>query len=187
MTHIKCVKEANNKCASIENIAKEMRKKYFGGDTEILRTEMGKPYFKDGKAHMSGSHSKDFTAVAVSDIEVGLDIEKVREKRFIEIAKYAFNAKEAGCLIASKNIAKDFFILWTLKEAYIKLHGRSVTSIKNTPFVDIENKKFDCESDFAVLTISDFYILSVIAYGEIKIESECVFKTLFKSDNVIII
>ena len=58
---------------------------------EISYTEEGKPYFKSKECFFSISQSEDFVAVAISDFEVGVDIQllsqneekrKRREKRF---------------------------------------------------------------------------------------------------------
>ena len=48
-------------------------------DHDLYYDAFGKPHLKDDK-HISITHSYNFTAIIVSDIEVGIDIEKQREK-----------------------------------------------------------------------------------------------------------
>ena len=49
--------------------------------------ENGKPHLKDGK-HISITHSFTFSGVIVSDAEVGIDIEKQRDKIAIIAHKF---------------------------------------------------------------------------------------------------
>ena len=48
-------------------------------DKELYYNEYGKPFLK-GDRHISITHSFQFAAVLLSDIEAGVDIEKNREK-----------------------------------------------------------------------------------------------------------
>jgi len=43
------------------------------------KTEKGKPYFAEGKPFFNFSDSGEYVACALSDCEVGVDIEKIRE------------------------------------------------------------------------------------------------------------
>ena len=62
----------------------------------------------------------------MADKNIAVDIEQCRPKHFQAIAEYAFMETEQQWLAQSKAIEKDFFLLWTIKEADIKLHGGSV-------------------------------------------------------------
>ncbi|HXJ97349.1 MAG TPA: hypothetical protein VNJ50_00755, partial [Gelidibacter sp.] len=48
-------------------------------DADLVYDNNGKPHLKDGK-HISITHSFMFSGVIISDHEVGIDIEKQREK-----------------------------------------------------------------------------------------------------------
>lgn len=62
---------------------------------------------------------------------LAVDMERCRPKQFQHIAEYAFTETEQKWLTQSTDIQRDFFLLWTIKEADIKLHGGSIFSIRN--------------------------------------------------------
>lgn len=74
------------------------------------------------------SHSEDYVMCAVSDREIGCDIEKTG-KADMKIARRYFTAEEYSAL---ENLSSDeekndlFFRYWTLKESYIKCTGQGL-------------------------------------------------------------
>ncbi|MBR5539735.1 MAG: 4'-phosphopantetheinyl transferase superfamily protein [Clostridia bacterium] len=80
---------------------------------EIAFKENGKPYFKDVPLYFSISHSGNTVICAISDREIGADVEKVREIPR-GVAMRFFTERERQC---------DFFEIWTKKEAYGKCIG----------------------------------------------------------------
>lgn len=62
---------------------------------------------------------------------LAVDMEQCRPKQFQHIAEYAFTETEQKWLTQSTDIQRDFFLLWTIKEADIKQHGGSIFSIRN--------------------------------------------------------
>ena len=88
-------------------------------DIDLFYDDNGKPHLKDGK-HISITHSFTFSAVIVSEHEVGIDIEKQREK--IKIIAHKFVDYEFDYLDKS---AKDYInkltVIWGIKESLYKL------------------------------------------------------------------
>jgi len=88
-------------------------------DQDLYYDNNGKPHLKDGK-HISITHSFTFSGVIVSDKEVGIDIEKQRDK--IGIIAHKFVDYEFNYL--NKN-AKDYIrkltVIWGIKESLYKL------------------------------------------------------------------
>ena len=124
----------------IEETAIEMQKRYFNNHPAytILRTQNGKPYFAHTDTlFFSGSHTKKYCITVMAEKDIAVDIEQCRPKRFRSIAEYAFTATEQKQLVQSTAIEKDFFLLWTIKEADIKLHGGSVFSIKDAVHINL--------------------------------------------------
>ena len=76
----------------------------------------------------------------MAEKDIAVDIEQCRPKRFRSIAEYAFTATEQKQLAQSTAIEKDFFLLWTIKEADIKLHGGSVFSIQDAVHLNLLEK-----------------------------------------------
>ena len=105
----------------------------------IARTADGKPYFKDTSApHFSLSHSGGYSAAAVADAPIGLDVELVTERaRTGETASRFFTASEIDELAKNGNSTLEFFKIWTRKEAIAKIWGKGLfyKSETSAPFV----------------------------------------------------
>ena len=93
----------------------------------LLYGEYGKPYIENGK-FFSISHSGDIAVLAISDNEIGIDIEKPREIDK-NIIKRCFTDKEAEFTGSS---SEKFIRIWTLKEAVSKLFGEGLSFGFNT-------------------------------------------------------
>jgi len=91
---------------------------------EILKGDKGKPYVKDFPTHFNISHAGDFVICAFSEKEVGIDVEQVKEVD-LNIAKRYFHPFECEDLFAqdASRQLEYFFLLWTLKESYMKWLG----------------------------------------------------------------
>lgn len=89
-------------------------------------SESGKPFCKSHKEiHFSISHSGDFVAVAISDKEVGIDIETLKNPTEKLIARVCSD-NEKNLIDSSKNKAEKFTEMWTKKEAYLKALGTGI-------------------------------------------------------------
>lgn len=84
---------------------------------KIKKTENGKPYIENGY-HFSLTHTGDVALIAVSDSPVGIDAEKLTERKFSSIIT-RFTPRER----AETTCTADFLKNWVVKEAYIKLIG----------------------------------------------------------------
>ena len=91
----------------------------------LTTTEEGKPMCIDGPA-VSVTHSGDLIACAVSDsAEIGIDLEVPRRRRGVAgIARTYFSREEASWLESQPE--DRFYMLWVLKEAYLKAIGRGL-------------------------------------------------------------
>jgi len=91
-------------------------------DTDLFYDSNGKPHLKDGK-YISISHSFTFSAVAISNDLIGVDVEKQRPK--IGIIAHKFIGYEQDYLNkeASGYINK-LTVIWCVKESLYKLFAR---------------------------------------------------------------
>ena len=123
-------------------------------DSDLFYDENGKPHLKDGK-QISITHSFNFSAVIVSDLVVGIDIEKQRDKisvianKFIDY-EFDYLKEEAS------DYVKKLTVIWCVKESLYKLFATPGLSFKQhclvIPFtiiddktiawIDYENKKY---------------------------------------------
>jgi len=108
---------------------------------EILRGEHGKPYFADCDIKFNYSHCKYGVACAVSDCEIGVDIQEIRKIKPSVIQRVCCDNE----LEIIKN-DEDFIRIWTLKEAYSKYTGKGFAE----RFKSIDTTKFSPECVFKV-------------------------------------
>lgn len=99
-------------------------------------TERGKPYCKSHREiYFSLSHSGDLIALAISDRDIGIDIEKIRQAKE-NLVKRVCCENEISSVFSSENPDEAFTEIWTKKEAYLKALGtgidRELTSIDTT-------------------------------------------------------
>ena len=126
---------------------------------EFHLSEYGKPFVKDIDIHFSISHSGDYAVCAVSDKEIGIDIEKIKEINPKAARKFACENEQNYI----DSHTDGFFEIWTLKEAYFKCIGTGLgTDIKNVSFSAEKNGVLCSENGFECLfhKIADGYICS---------------------------
>ena len=129
-------------------------------DADLFYDENGKPHLSDGK-HISITHSFNFSAVIVSDLIVGIDIEKQRNKisgiahKFIDY-EFEYLSESASDFI------KKLTIIWCVKESLYKLFATPGLSFKQhclvipmsdnanetMAWIDYEDKKYRYQVHF---------------------------------------
>lgn len=111
--------------------------RYWGlplGSYRIARGEKGKPFIADReKVFFNISHSGDYVVCAVSDSEIGVDIEK-RAKARMEVAGRFFHAREVRALEAESGEEQNrlFYDYWSVKESFLKYIGTGLTRPLNS-------------------------------------------------------
>lgn len=114
---------------------------------EFCYNEHGKPSLKNYPDwYFNFSHCKDAVCCVIAKEEVGIDIEEVREYKE-SLAMYSCDEKEIMMLKRSDDIADDFYMLWTRKEAAFKLIGSGITKeikhILDNTHINIVSEKID--------------------------------------------
>ncbi len=99
------------------------------GAVEFSYNEYGKPLLKGGGYFFSVSHSGDLVAFAGANSPVGVDIQIVQRADY-RLAERFFTKEEYDAICAAPSSEREFFRIWTLKEAYVKLLGTGMS----TPF-----------------------------------------------------
>lgn len=139
-------------------------------DFDLYYSADGKPHLKDGK-NISITHSYSFSAIIVSNKNIGIDMELQREK-VITIAE-KFLEPEFAFLDPTKlsEYVRKLIVLWGVKEAVYKMISRPGLSFKQNIEVfnfDLAHKQgsagvkyeeIDAEYPFFFEEIEDFTLV----------------------------
>ena len=106
---------------------------------EILRDEMGKPYFVGGEIHFNVSHSEGYLAIAVSKYSVGVDIQGPKN---IREGMYKKVVQPAEAELIGQEREQDFLRLWTLKESFVKAEGRGLRIPMKEYYMEKEKDRY---------------------------------------------
>ena len=104
---------------------------------EFVYNEFGKPSLPNLPIHFSLSHCKDAVTCAVSDYNIGIDVESIVPYN-PDVARRVCIADELKMLEQSPNKDVEFIKLWTVKEAISKFEGMGLS----LPFAEIEIKQY---------------------------------------------
>ena len=123
------------------------------GVDKVERNEQGKPYIPDSPYYISFSHKGDVSVAAISDREVGVDIENVTAPRNITRLSRLFDDSEVP------ESLYDFYRLWTAKEAMGKYNGTGINlAVLKQKAVDVRH-----------LDYGD-YIIGIVGKGDISLK-----------------
>ena len=135
----------------------------------IEKSKYGKPHLAGyPNFHFNISHTDNAIAVAFSDEQIGVDIERIRTPEF-KIAERFFTLREQTYISSSQDPEQAFYEVWTRKEAYLKYCGTGITiSLKSFDVYDMGNIQTIC------LHVKGRHILSVCFANAMKIISPTV-------------
>lgn len=131
--------------SSQDFLSKILKENYNIGKYELIYNEYGKPFLKDNNLFFNISHDNNLVIIAISDKNIGIDIEYLTYNRFV--LKKIFNEKEQHQVNDKVNKEKEFTKIWVMKEAYVKMKGTGIitdlkdidtTKIKNIDIIDNE-------------------------------------------------
>ena len=97
-------------------------------EIEIEKDEHKKPFISCKNAIcFNVSHAGDYAIIALSKLEVGVDVEYMDESFvFNEILPTVFNSQEIKNVLTSNNKTETFYKFWTRKEAIVKATGKGI-------------------------------------------------------------
>ena len=142
----------------------------------------GKAYISNkDNIHFNLSHSGKMVLCAISDKEVGADIEYNDSAIDLNIAKNYFYNSEYDNIMNAKNPSDEFFRYWVLKESYMKYTGlgmnlklnsfeiiiRDEIKLKNNNenlkfnLFDIEDYKIGIASHYHVTNLTEYDINAI--------------------------
>ena len=117
------------------------------------------------------SHSKDYVVLALSDGEVGVDIQEIKPLK-ANIPQRFFHAKDIEYIYSNEDGAIErFTCVWCIKESYSKLTGRGISEGFATFYEEFDKKTVinaqtgETKAEFKEYDIDSNYKLAVSFYG----------------------
>jgi 4'-phosphopantetheinyl transferase len=149
------VSDRINPTSKLHTVAGELLARYSVGqylgnpaqEINLFFGEKGKPHIGNlENVHFNISHSGHYVVCAVTETEIGIDVERVRKVN-LRIADRFFSEAEIQDLMqrCEKERMQYFITLWTIKESYLKAIGRGLTQHLNS---------------FTILKVGDSYLLT---------------------------
>ena len=100
----------------------DLLKLHFGYTPIIKKNAKGKPRFENEPLFFSVSHSEKKVVVAISQGEVGIDVQKIKTKK-LRIMERKYHTNE----IVNISDDEDFTLIWCAKESYGKYLGEGIS------------------------------------------------------------
>ncbi|MDR1318143.1 MAG: 4'-phosphopantetheinyl transferase superfamily protein [Treponema sp.] len=159
-------------------------------DSPIAVEAGGRPYFADFHADFNISHSRDMAALAFSAAQsspreqrlfrVGCDVQYMNPgKNHRTIAERFFSRAERDYIAAGRDEGnRRFYMIWTLKECWLKLRGLSVFDMGKAPVFYVGSAPrrprpgprartaFGRQGGAGVSPSADFYLYELEGAGE---------------------
>jgi len=105
----------------------------------LKKGEFSKPYL-EGNVHFNISHSGNYTVCAITEgHEIGIDIELLNEIPMGDFTEF-FEANEWHRVLSSPDPVRAFYMLWTKKEAFLKLIGSGLNVPLNEVLIQNNNE-----------------------------------------------
>ena len=144
-------------------LTEEVLGKYGFSADHVITDANGKPLCEG--IYFNISHSGEYVLCAVSETPVGCDIEKAENAPF-EIADSVFLPSERNYIAEAQNSvdrSRRFFMLWTMKESYIKMTGEGLG--KSLSRIEIDPEKRTVTRDSTAVRCRLFHM----SYGDYEI------------------
>ena len=123
----------------------------------IKYSKNGKPFINN-ELFYSIAHSNNYIAVAISNKNIGIDIEEIDNFRIDNIDVFT-NIEEQDFINKSNNRLNNAIKVFTLKEAYIKFKDLSIFDIKNINVV--KNNKLEIDECNIKAIVKKNYVISI--------------------------
>lgn len=130
-----------------------LRENYRITNPQIAYGTNGKPYLIDRPdIHFNISHCPKGCICAVSDREIGVDIQDIRPFSW-EVARHVCCENELKLLQDTKDKARMFTRIWTMKESYGKMTGEGIVNINSIDTTSIKNEINVLEEDGFLVSV----------------------------------
>jgi 4'-phosphopantetheinyl transferase EntD len=133
-------------------------------DFDLYYDSNGKPHLRDGK-HISITHSYTFSAIIISDIEVGVDIEKQRTK-ILKIAHKFTPIEEYRTLANEDALIRKLTMVWGAKESLYK--SFATPGVRFLEHIYVEDFRLDDADSIATVSAFDKTQAYTVSFMEME-------------------
>lgn len=134
-------------------------------DHDLYYDENGKPHLTDHN-HISITHSFNFSAIIISDLEVGIDIEKQRNK-ILRIAHKFTPIEEYSTLANEDAIVRKLTFVWCAKESLYKSFARpGISFFRNIYVEDFRLSDSQTTAEVRYASKSEVYNVHFLEFDE---------------------
>ncbi|WP_150467577.1 4'-phosphopantetheinyl transferase family protein [Francisella sp. SYW-9] len=139
----------------------------------LFAFEDGKPYLCNSDIHFNISHTGSKVIIAISNEPVGVDVEQISgSRKVLRIAERYFKKDEFLALKKSNDLYRDFYTLWTLKEAQVKRSSLGIAKgLDSAVFKSVGNTNWASE-DYPNDFITFYYEGLVVSVCSSNIKGE---------------
>ena len=131
-------------------------------DADLYYDESGKPHLRNNQ-FVSISHSHEFATIIVSNVQVGIDIEMLREKIITIADKFVVETLSKNF---KQNYIKKLTVIWGAKEAIFKIINQKGLSFKN--HINVAKFNLAQNQTYATVTFNGTSTTFSIFYVEIN-------------------
>jgi len=133
-------------------------------DQDLYYDELGKPHLNNNNTYISITHSFNFTAIIVSDKDVGIDIEKQREK-ILKIANKFTPLDEYHTLANEEALIRKLTIVWGAKESVYKLIAQpGVGFLQHINVTDFDFEDFKTTTHVRYNGLDDWFDINFLEF-----------------------
>ena len=132
---------------------------------DIIKNKYGKKYLKTNELYFNISNKDNITVIAISDKEIGIDIESIKYNSSIlntictesEEDNFINNSYQKENILNSFDKENDFTKMWTMKESYVKMLGMGLKyDLKKVDTIALKHKFIIKKYKNYIISISIF-------------------------------
>ncbi len=134
-------------------------------DFDLYYDGLGKPHLK-GNKHISITHSFEFTAIIISEEQVGIDIEKKRDK-ILKIAEKFTPIEEYRTLANVDALIRKLTIVWGAKESIFKIFAEpGLSFLQHINIADFDLDEVETTGEVYFNGTTSHFDLNFLEFGE---------------------
>lgn len=127
----------------------------------IKKKERGKPYISNEKGvYFNISHSQGIVVCAISNKELGIDIERLGNKKNSKLAQRIMDGKSYEEYLQSAEQELYFYKTWVRMESYLKYTGEGIS---------VDLSKLEYKGSYQEIQVKEGYLCGIWSKEPLKV------------------